>query len=97
VLAIRHHIVERSTLARLQAVKSLGIGAEQDLDALADAQDAFLDLIARQQLDDIVHGLPATNTVAVKTLPARDRQRLRRALEAVQHIDELTRDLLFKE
>jgi DNA polymerase-3 subunit epsilon/CBS domain-containing protein len=97
VLAIRHHVVERSTPARLQGIKALGLGAQQDLDALGDAQGVFLDLIVRQQIDDIAHGLPATNAVAVKTLPARDRQRLRQALEAVQHLDELTRDLLFKE
>ena len=46
VLAIRHHVVERSTPARLAGVKALGIGAESDLDALLEAQETFLDLLA---------------------------------------------------
>jgi CBS domain-containing protein len=93
-LAIRHHVVERSTTARLAGIKALGRGAEADLDALADAQGTFLDLILNQQIVDIEHGRPATNRVAVERLSRRDRSRLRVALEAVEHLDELTRDLL---
>lgn len=97
VLAIRHHVVERSTPARLAGVKALGIGGEADLDALAEAQGVFLDLTLHQQIEDIECGNPPTNRVAVKRLPARDRERLRTALSAVGHLDELTRDLLFKD
>ncbi len=97
VLAIRHHVVERSTPARLAGVKALGLGGQSDLDALADAQAVFLDLVLDQQIDDIEHGRPATNAVLVKRLNARDRARLRGALEAVRGLDDLTRDLLFKE
>ncbi len=96
VLAIRHHITERSTPARLGALKKAGIGGEQDLDALAQAQDVFLELILRQQIDDITEGLPPSNAVAVSRLGPGDRNRLRAALEAVQHLDDLTRDLLFR-
>ena len=93
-LAIRHHIVERSTPARLRGIKALGRGGEADLDALGDAQAAFLELILGQQLVDMEHGRPATNRVAVERLSRRDRNRLRVALKAVEHVDELTRDLL---
>jgi CBS domain-containing protein len=55
----------------------------------------FLDLILAQQLDDIEHGVPASNAVAIKRLSARERQRLRSALEQVAQLDWLTRDLLF--
>src|SRR4029079_11176179 len=48
VLAIRHHVVERSTPARLAGVKALGIGGESDLDALLAAQEIFLDLLVAQ-------------------------------------------------
>ena len=96
VLAIRHHVVERSTPARLAGVKALGIGAESDLDALLEAQETFLDLLAAQQIEDIEHGTPPSNAVAVKRLSSNDRARLRTALEAVQHLDDLTRDLLFE-
>ena len=95
MLAIRHHVVERATPARLAGVKALGIGAESDLDALIEAQAVFLDLMLAQQVEDLERGTPPSNAVAVKASVARDRERLRTALEAVRHLDELTRDLLF--
>ncbi len=93
-LAIRHHVVERSTLARLAGIKALGRGADADFDAAADAQEVFLELILDQQIVDIGRGEPATNRVAVERLSRRDRGRLRSALAAVEHVDALTRDLL---
>jgi CBS domain-containing protein len=93
-LAIRHHVVERSTLRRLAGIEALGRGGGADLDALADAQQTFLDLILAQQIEDIEHGRPATNRVAVGRLSRRDRNRLRAALKAMESVEELTRDLL---
>src|SRR5690606_23693118 len=49
VLAIRHHVLERSTPARLAGVAALGRG-EANLTAMVRAQALFLDLILRQQL-----------------------------------------------
>ncbi|UPJ49171.1 CBS domain-containing protein [Bradyrhizobium sp. 200] len=94
-LAIRYHVMERRTPSRLAAVKTLVKVSASDLDALADAQGVFLDLIVSQQIEDIAHGIPPSNAVAVKRLPPRDRDRLRGALRAVTIIDELIRDLLF--
>ena len=94
-LAIRHHVVERSTLARLAGIKALGIGAASDLDALIAAQETLLDLVLVQQTEDLERGIPPSNAVAVKNLSSRDRDRLRAALEAVGHIDDVTRGLLF--
>ena len=96
VLAIRHNVVERSTPARLAGIKALGVGAEADLDALAEAQETFLALLAAQQVDDIEHGRSPSKTVEVRSIPSRDRARLRTALEAVRHLDDLTRELLFR-
>ena len=96
-LAICHHVVQRSTNERLAGLKGLGIGAESDLDALAEAQSVYLDLILAQQIDDIEHGTPASNTVAIKNLSQRDQIRLRTSLRVVEQIDELTRNLLFKD
>jgi DNA polymerase-3 subunit epsilon/CBS domain-containing protein len=96
-LAIRHHVLERATPARLAGIKALGIGGESDLDALAEAQAAFLDLLAAQQVADAAQGVPASNAVAVKALSSRDRERLRAALRAVVHLDTLVQDLLFAE
>jgi DNA polymerase-3 subunit epsilon/CBS domain-containing protein len=96
-LAICHHVVQRSTSGRLASLKGLGIGGEADLDALVEAQSVFLDLILAQQIEDVEHGTPASNTVAIKRLAERDQIRLRSSLRAVEQIDELTRDLLFKD
>jgi DNA polymerase-3 subunit epsilon/CBS domain-containing protein len=96
VLAIRHHIVERSTPARLAGMAALHVGGAQDLAGLADAQQMFLDLILDQQIEDIAVGLPPSNKVLVKRLDNRDRRRLKRALEQMRHVDTLTRDLLFR-
>jgi len=63
---------------------------------LIDAHGAFLDLIVAQQVEDVVHGLPPSNAIAVKQLSARAHDRLRAALQAVAHIDDLARDLLFR-
>lgn len=96
-LAICHHVSQRSTVERLGGLISLGVGAEADLDALIEAQSVFLDLILAQQIEDVEHGMPASNAVAIKSLSERDQIRLRAALRAVEPIDELTRDLLFKD
>jgi DNA polymerase-3 subunit epsilon/CBS domain-containing protein len=94
-LAIRHHVAERATPARLAGVKALGLG-EADLDALIDAQATFLDLILAQQIRDIAAGIPPGNAVEVSRLSRRERERLRGAFRAVAHLDTLTQDLLFK-
>jgi len=95
-LAICHHVVEHSTPARIAGISALGLGDESDLEALVEAQGTFLDLLAAQQVEDIEHGVPPSNAVAIKRLSRRDRERLRFALDAVKHLDELTRDLLFR-
>lgn len=94
VLAIRYHFLERATPVRLQAAAALGRGGN-DLDALRRAQGDFLDLILRQQLIDIRAGRPPANKVEVTWLTREQKSRLRSALNAVAHLDTLTRDLLF--
>lgn len=95
-LAICHRVVERSTPARLAGIAALGLGSAGDLESLTEAQETFLDLLLRQQLDDLEKGIPPSNAVLVKRLARRERERLRNALESVAHLDELTRSLLFK-
>ena len=95
-MAIRYHVMERSTSARLAGVKARVQASEADLDALGEAQSVFLDLIVAQQVEDIAHGTPPSNAVSVKRLSARDRDRLHTALRAVAAIDTLGRDLLFR-
>ena len=95
VLAIRYHLLVRSTQARLSAIASLGHGGDSDLDALARAHEVFIDLILGQQVADIHGGLPPSNKVAIKPLSREQRERLRESLGAVRHLDALMRDLLF--
>jgi CBS domain-containing protein len=94
VLAIRYHLLERATPARLAAVVALGRSAS-DLEALDRAQAVFLDLIVAQQVADVQAGLPPSNKVVVKGLTRPQRAALRESLSAVRHLDTLTRDLLF--
>ncbi|MPZ37895.1 MAG: CBS domain-containing protein [Rhizobiales bacterium] len=94
-LAICHHVVERATTARLDGLKAVLPNAESELDMLKDAHGVFIDTILAQQLDDIGRGMAPTNAVAVDRLTARERTRLRRALESVAHLKEAVRDLLF--
>src|SRR5262245_35381222 len=96
LLAICHHVVEHSTLDRLAGLKALAIGAEFDLDALAEAQKTFLELMLAQQIDDVDQGISSSNAITVKRLSPNRRSRLRTALGAVQHLEALQRDLLFK-
>jgi CBS domain-containing protein len=93
-LAICHHVVERSTRARLAGIQALGMGS-QDFDALLEAHGVFMDLIVGQQIADMERGIPPSNAVEVKRLSARDRDRLRKALKATSQLDQLVRDHLF--
>jgi DNA polymerase-3 subunit epsilon/CBS domain-containing protein len=95
-LAICHHVTERSTPARLQGLKALNLGLEADLDTLEEAHACFLELILKQQIDDIEYGRPPSNAVEVKRLSRRERERLRGALRLVEHVGEMARDFLFK-
>ncbi len=94
-MAIRHHVTERSTPARLAGVKALLDVSEADLDAVGEAHGVFLDLILSQQVEDISRGIPPSNAVVVKRLSAHDQERLRSALAAVASVDQLVRDVLF--
>jgi CBS domain-containing protein len=94
-LAICHHVTAHSTPQRLAGLKALALGSAEDLDQLGEAQDVLLDLILRQQIEDIGRGLPASNAVVVKGLSRRDRDALRSALRTVGSLASLPQDLLF--
>jgi CBS domain-containing protein len=92
-LAICHHVVERSTRARLAGIRALGRGGE-DIDALLEAQQVFLNLLIAQQIRDITNGIPPSNAVEIKGLKRQERERLRSALSSVGDLQTMTRDLL---
>ena len=96
-LAICHHVVERATPARLMALKAMDLGGDSDLEALARGA-GDVPAFHSGAADRGYRAGPAREQCrAVKSLSARDRERLRAALAAVKPVDELTRDLLFKD
>jgi CBS domain-containing protein len=94
-LAICHHIIERSTPARLRGIEALGRTTADDLQALGAAHQTLLELCLAQQVADIGRGVPPSNAVEPRRLSRQDQSRLRAALNAVSHLDALMRDLLF--
>lgn len=94
-LAIRHHILAPSTRDRLAAMRRLGLGGDADLERLIDAQGLFLTLIVRQQTLDIAVGVPPSNAVEIARLSRLERERLTEALQSLEALETLVRDLLF--
>jgi CBS domain-containing protein len=94
VLAIVHGIAEHSTKARIENVRSLGLGSESDLSAMIETQRVVLSAILDQQLADIAAGRPPSNKVEVKRLSRDDQIRLKDALASIKHTGEMLRDLL---
>lgn len=95
LLSIRHHVLERSTRARLQSLARLGIGSEPDLERLVDTQSLLLQLMLEQQIADIDDGQPPSNRVDPARLSRARTEELKRALSALGDIDHMVRDLMF--
>lgn len=94
-LAIRHHVVERSTVARFAGLKAKGLGHEIDFGRFEGALELFLTFILKQQLRDVTEGRQPSNKVAINALSRFQREQLRDALGAVGHVDDFVQDLLF--
>jgi DNA polymerase-3 subunit epsilon/CBS domain-containing protein len=94
ILALRFHVAERATPARLRGVKLLHVGGDRDLDALIDAHGVLLAAILGQQLIDIAAGRPPANSVEPRRLEPAQSAALKAALRGLRHVDDLVRDLL---
>jgi len=94
LLALRYHVAERATRARLEGVKAQGAGAERDLDAWIEAHGVIVNAILGQQLVDIAAGRPPSNTVEVRRLTRGEQEKLKESLKNLKHIDDTVRDLL---
>ena len=94
-LAIRHHVVERSTYARLAGLRAKGVGHEIDLGRFEQALDLFLTVMLRQQVMDVGLGHPPGSGVATQTMSRFERVQLREALASIAHVETFVRDLLF--
>src|SRR5690606_13496702 len=94
ILAIRYHVAERSTRARLEGLKALKVGAERDLDAWIEAHGVILNAILEQQRVDIGAGRPPSNKVEPRRLNRSEQERLKESLKSLKHVDDTVRDLL---
>jgi DNA polymerase-3 subunit epsilon/CBS domain-containing protein len=94
LLALRYHVAERATRARLEGVKALKVGAERDLDAWIEAHGVIVNAILAQQLVDMAAGRPPSNKVEVARLGRTEKDRLAESLKSLKHIDDTLRDLL---
>jgi DNA polymerase-3 subunit epsilon/CBS domain-containing protein len=94
ILALRYHVAERSTRARIEGVKALDVGSQHDLDAWIDAHGVIVNAILAQQLVDIAEGRPPSNTVEVRRLSRAENRSLKNALNSLRHLDETVRGLL---
>lgn len=95
VLSIRKQILERSTRARLEGVRALGIGAEEDFDNLLAVHALLVERILEQQLVDIDSGLPPSNKIESGRLSRAQVDELKHALSSLGNVDQMVRDLLF--
>ncbi|MGE0231100.1 MAG: DUF294 nucleotidyltransferase-like domain-containing protein [Flavobacteriaceae bacterium] len=93
-LAIRHHVAERATRARLEGLLAREIGGAKDLENLIRVHTMLMDVVIAQQLDDIAEGLPPGNSVNPKELSPERQAALRQALSSLGNLAHLARDLM---
>lgn len=95
LLALRHGVAERTTHARLEGVRDLGVGGASDLSAAIDIHERVLGLILRAQLADIAAGRRPSNRVPLALAEKHGGvPRLKADLRLVGTLDELAQDQL---
>lgn len=94
VLALSQGIEEVSTKNRLNQFREFKLANDDDIANAVHAQEIILSEILRQQLDDIEAGIPPSNKVEVKRLSSHRKSELKWALEQVELIKHLTKDVV---
>lgn len=89
VLSLQHGLYGRSTTDRLQKYRALGHVPEKLIDDLLEAHGLLLELILRQQLDDLEAGISPSNNVAVTKLNGLDQHKLKWALDKLDTLPNL--------
>jgi DNA polymerase-3 subunit epsilon/CBS domain-containing protein len=92
VLALKHGILERSSVARLEVVRGREGIPDRQIEQVLEAHKIILGIILSQQLADIEKGVPPSNRVDPKSVRETDRDRLRWALEHVKEVISLLGD-----
>jgi DNA polymerase-3 subunit epsilon/CBS domain-containing protein len=90
--ALRHGLAERSTRARLEALRGKPEMPDRAIDALIEAHGVLMDAILGQQLDDIEHGTPPSNRVDPSRLTAVEKERLKWALGQITAVRDILGD-----
>ena len=95
LLSLRYGVVRRETPARLAGLLAFEIGAAADIERLIRSHELFVDIILRQQIEDLAQGIPPSNRIVPGLLSASHRSELKEALAHLHHLDAMIRDLLF--
>ena len=95
LLSLRYGVLARDTPARLLGVRALDVGADADIERLIGIHRLLVDLILRQQIEDLAAGVPPSTRIAPGRLSASRRSELKQALADLRHLDTTVRDLLF--
>ena len=95
-LAIRHHVMERSTPARLAGIKALGLGGGTRSRCARRGAGRLSRFAARSADRGYRTRRARVECCGHKAPSQRDRDRLRSALHSVTQLDQMTQDLLFK-
>ena len=96
LLSLRYGVLERETPARLIGVRALDAGADADIERLIGIDRLLVDLILRQQIEDLAAGVPPSARIAPGRLSASLHSELKEALAHLRHLDMTVRDLLFE-
>ena len=89
VLSLKHGITERDTLSRLNAVVERNPTQKDIITDLLDAHKILLRMILNQQLQDIIDGIPLSNSAIPKRLSSHELDELKWALGQVPRVRDL--------
>lgn len=89
VLSIQHDVRARATPERLNGVLAKGVGSEDAMRAIIDAQGILLGAVIAQQLKDSELGVPPSVRIATAGLDGTGKSRLKTALSAAADAVEL--------
>lgn len=92
VLALKHGLLERSTAARLEALRNKADIPKRQVEQVLEAHKILLGVILNQQLADIERGTPPSSRVDPKDIPSTEKERLKWALEHVKSVRDLLGD-----
>jgi DNA polymerase-3 subunit epsilon/CBS domain-containing protein len=95
LLSLRYGVLARDTPSRLLGVRALDVGAGADIERLVEIHQLLVDLILRQQIEDLAAGVPPSTGIAPGRLSASRRSELKEALAHLRHLETMVRDLLF--